>query len=157
MKLYIKLGARYKEASADMVQEAVGAYLDNSITGEELTTPAQSITFLQTRLGLLEREHFCILFLDTRNRVIEFNPMFKGTINKTNVHPREVIKRALALNCSAVILAHNHPSGRCEPSEPDKRITQLLKEALEIVDIRLLDHFIVSGTDYTSMAERGLI
>lgn len=99
---------------------------------------------------------FCVAFLDTRHGVIKFEEMFRGTIDGASVYPREVVKAALACNASAVIFAHNHPSGVSEPSLADQAITRRLKDALELVDIRVLDHLVI-GTEITSFAERGLL
>jgi DNA repair protein RadC len=100
---------------------------------------------------------FCVLFLTNRHRVIAFEEMFRGTIDGATVHPREVVKQALRLNAAAVILAHNHPSGVSEPSRADEAITRRLRDALALVDIRVLDHLIVGGSEITSLAERGLL
>jgi DNA repair protein RadC len=105
----------------------------------------------------LGHELFCCLYLDNRHRVLQFNEMFRGTIDGTSVYPREVVKEALQVNAAAVILAHNHPSGVAEPSQADERITQRLKAALELVDIRLLDHLIVGDGTTTSLASRGML
>jgi DNA repair protein RadC len=112
---------------------------------------------LKARMRDLDHELFCCLFLDNRHRVLSFNELFRGTIDGTSVYPREVVKEALAVNAAAVILAHNHPSGVAEPSQADERITRRLKSALELVDIRLLDHLIVGDGRTTSLASRGLI
>lgn len=104
-----------------------------------------------------ERELFSCLFLDNRHRLIAVEEMFRGTIDGATVHPREVVKRALKLNAAAVILAHNHPTGIAEPSQADEMITARVRDALALVDIRVLDHLIVGGTTVTSFAERGLI
>ena len=98
-----------------------------------------------------------MLFLDTRHRLIEYREMFHGTIDSASVYPREVVKEALRLNAAAVILSHNHPSGNPEPSQADKLLTQRLKDALGLVEVRTLDHVIVAGQAATSFAERGLI
>ena len=105
----------------------------------------------------LGHELFCCLYLDNRHRVLRFDEMFRGTIDGTSVYPREVVKEALVINAAAVILAHNHPSGVAEPSQADERITRRLKSALELVDIRLLDHLIIGDGQTTSMASRGLL
>ena len=104
-----------------------------------------------------EREVFGCLFLDNRHRLIAVEEMFLGTIDGASVHPREVVKRALQLNAAAVILAHNHPSGVAEPSQADELITARLRDALALVDIRVLDHLVVGGTTVTSFVERGLL
>ena len=124
--------------------------------GDAFTDPTGARQFLQQQLRHRDVEVFACLFLDTRHRLIEFSELFTGTIDGASVHPREVVKKALALNAAAVILAHNHPSGIAEPSVADQRITQRLKEALALVDVRVLDHIVV-GDDCVSMAERGMI
>jgi DNA repair protein RadC len=107
-------------------------------------------------LSEIEHEVFAVLFLDTRHGVIEYREMFRGTIDGSSVHVREVVKEALQANASAVIFTHNHPSGVTEPCEADKMITKRLKDALALVDIRVLDHLIV-GSEITSFAERGIL
>ena len=125
--------------------------------GETIRSPADTEQFLQARLRDLPHEMFCCLYLDNRHRVLRFAEMFRGTIDGTSVYPREVVKEALSVNAAAVILAHNHPSGVSEPSQADERITGRLKAALELVDIRLLDHLIIGDGASTSLAKRGLI
>jgi DNA repair protein RadC len=132
-------------------------YADSMPCGETIRSPADTEAFLQSRLRDLGHELFCCLFLDNRHRVLRFDEMFRGTIDGTSVYPREVVKEALAINAAAVILAHNHPSGVAEPSQADERITRRLKSALELVDIRLLDHLIIGDGPATSLARRGLI
>ena len=105
----------------------------------------------------LPHEGFCGVFLDNRHRVIALEELFRGTIDGASVHPREVVKRALAKNAAAVILAHNHPSGIAEPSQADELITRRLKEALALVDIRVLDHLVIGDGVCESFAERGLL
>jgi len=112
---------------------------------------------VMAKLRDLPHELFCCLFLDNRHRVLRFEPLFRGTIDGTSVYPREVVKQALAVNAAAVILAHNHPSGVAEPSQADERITRRLKAALELVDIRLLDHLVIGDCHCTSLASRGLL
>lgn len=122
-----------------------------------LTSPQLVRQYLMLRLGKAEREIFCVIFLDNQNRLIASEDLFMGTIDGAAVYPREVVKAALKYNAAAVLLAHNHPSGMLEASTADQRITQRLVSALELVDVRVLDHFIVSGTESLSFAERGLI
>lgn len=122
-----------------------------------LTSPDLVRQYLMLRLGKAEREIFCVIFLDSQNRLISSEDLFMGTIDGASVYPREVVKAALKYNAAAVLLAHNHPSGMVEPSTADQRITQRLISALELVDVRVLDHFIVSGIESLSFAERGLI
>ena len=125
--------------------------------GETIRSPADTEAYLNARLRHLGHELFCCLYLDNRHRVLRFDEMFRGTIDGTSVYPREVVKEALAINAAAVILAHNHPSGVAEPSQADERITRRIKSALELVDIRLLDHLIIGDGTATSMASRGLL
>ena len=125
--------------------------------GETIRSPSDTETFLQAKMRHLGHELFCCLFLDNRHRVLRFDEMFRGTIDGTSVYPREVVKEALKINAAAVILAHNHPSGVAEPSQADERINRRLKSALELVDIRLLDHLIIGDGRATSLAARGLI
>jgi DNA repair protein RadC len=124
--------------------------------GDVLTSPGATRSYLIVRLRDIPYEVFTCLFLDNRHRVIAYEELFRGTLDGASVHPREVIKRALHHNAAAVILAHNHPSGVAEPSQADERITRRLKEALSLVDIRVLDHMVI-GDEVVSFAERGLI
>ena len=121
-----------------------------------ITSPGDTRQFLRLKLSNLEHEVFAVLFLDSQHGVIKYKEMFSGTIDAASVYPREVVKAALKHNAAAVIFAHNHPSGASSPSESDKRITKRLKDALLLVDIRVLDHLIV-GSDITSFAEQGLL
>ena len=122
-----------------------------------LAAPEDAARFLKARLLDLPPEVFCCLFLDTRHRLIRYEELFRGTIDGATVYPREVVKRALAHNASAVILGHNHPSGVSEPSEADRNITLKLAKALALVEVRLLDHVVVSRGGHVSLAERGLV
>jgi DNA repair protein RadC len=122
-----------------------------------LAAPEDAARYLKARLLDLPHEVFCCLFLDTRHRLIRYEELFRGTIDGATVYPREVVKRALAHNASAVILGHNHPSGVSEPSEADRSITLKLAKALALVEIRLLDHGVVSRGGHVSLAERGLV
>jgi DNA repair protein RadC len=122
-----------------------------------LTSPARTRAFLQEQLGGREHEVFCVLFLDNRHRCIAFEEMFRGTIDGASVYPREVVKRTLEHNAAAVILSHCHPSGVPEPSQADELITARLKEALALVDVRVLDHVIVGAGSCVSFAEKGLL
>ena len=127
--------------------------------GKALTSPSLTYSCLQTLLQGYEREVFAILFLDSQHRVIKFEELFQGTLDAASVYPREVVKAALACNAAAVILAHNHPSGDTTPSREDKEITRRLKEAGEILGIKVLDHIIVdtdSGSSF-SFVESGLL
>lgn len=125
--------------------------------GEELRSPSDTRHYLTARMRDYPHEVFASLYLDNRHRVIAFEELFRGTIDGASVHPREVVKRALHHNAAAVILAHNHPSGLAEPSRADQALTQRLKDALGLVDIRVLDHLIVGDGSVASFAERGLL
>jgi len=125
--------------------------------GPALSNPRATREFLRARLRDLDHELFCCLFLDNRHRVISFDEVFRGTIDGASVHPRDVVKLALSRNAAAVILAHNHPSGVAEPSIQDQALTRTLAEALALVDVKVLDHFIVAPGACLSFAERGLI
>jgi DNA repair protein RadC len=126
-------------------------------TGPALEAPQATRTFLIAQLRDRPYEVFCCLHLDNRHRLIAFDELFRGTIDGASVHPREVVKQALARNAAAVILAHNHPSGVAEPSHADELITARLKEALALVDIRVLDHLVIGDGRCTSFAEQGLL
>lgn len=113
--------------------------------------------YLRLQLGALDHETFGVMFLDVHHRLIVFETLFRGTLTHTAVHPREVAKRALALNAAAVVLAHNHPSGLAEPSRADELITQSLRQALQLVEVQVLDHVVVGRSGTVSFAERGLL
>ncbi len=147
-----------KYAQLQAVLEMNRRYLRETLQrGNALASPSDTRDFLKARLRAYPYEVFSCLFLDNRHRVIEYEELFRGTIDGASVHPREVVRRALHHNAAALILAHNHPSGVSEPSQADARITRRLKEALTLVDVRLLDHFIVGDGEPTSFAERGLL
>ncbi len=124
---------------------------------DTLSSPQEVRRFLQVKLANLEHEVFAVVFLDSQHRVISYEEMFRGTIDSASVYAREVVKRCLQLNAAAVIFSHSHPSGIPDPSQADKRITERLKEALSLVDIRVLDHIVIGGSDSVSMAERGML
>lgn len=123
--------------------------------GASFTSCGSVRDWLRLQLASLEREAFTALFLDNQHRLIAHETLFTGTINHLQVHPREVVKAALKHNAAAMLVAHCHPSGHAEPSEADRRITERLKQALDLVDIRLLDHLVVGGMEVVSFAERG--
>lgn len=127
------------------------------IRGEALESPGDTLGFLQASLRDRSYEVFCCLFLDNRHRVLAFEELFRGTLNGTAVYPREIVKRALALNAAAVILVHNHPSGVAEPSRADEVLTERLKEALALIEVRVLDHIVVGDGETVSFSERGLL
>ena len=122
-----------------------------------LSSPGSVRDYLRLALNDKEREEFWCVYLDAQNRVIAFEWLFSGTLTQTSVYPREVVKYSLAHNAAAVIFAHNHPSGVAEPSHADELLTRTLKQALALVDVRVLDHFIVAGAGGVSFAERGLL
>lgn len=124
---------------------------------ETLTDPAASARYLKARIGGYPYEVFACLFLDNRHRVIAFEELFRGSIDGASVHPREVVRHCLAHNAAAVIFAHNHPSGVAEPSSADRAITLRLRDALALVDVRVLDHFVIGSGIPTSLAKRGWI
>ena len=149
---------RGRLATLRALPELARRYYSESLPcGETIRSPTDTEAFLQARLRHLGHELFCCLYLDNRHRVLRFDELFRGTIDGTSVYPREVVKEALDINAAAVILAHNHPSGVAEPSQADERITKRLKSALELVDIRLLDHLIIGDGRATSLASRGLL
>jgi len=125
--------------------------------GDALTSPGLVRDYLKLILGGREYEVFVCLWLDAQHRVIRAEEAFRGTLSQTSVYPREIVKAALACNAGAVIFAHNHPSGVAQPSQADELLTRCLKEALKLVDVKVLDHFIVAGTKTLSFAERGLL
>ena len=124
---------------------------------DALTSPASVRDYLRMTLAGRDYEVFMVLFLDAQHRVIESEEMFRGTLTQTSVYPREVVKRSLVNNAAALIFAHNHPSGVAQPSHADELLTRSLKEALALVDVKVLDHFIVAGGGVMSFAERGLL
>ncbi len=147
-----------KYAQLQAVLEMARRHLREGLARTDvLTSPDQTRAYLQTRLSDYPYEVFACLFLDNRHRVIEYEELFQGSIDGANVHPREVVRRALLHNAAALILAHNHPSGVAEPSQADLRITQRLKDALSLIDVRVLDHVVVGAGEITSLAERGLM
>lgn len=126
-------------------------------TGSALTSPGAVRDFLRLALAARDHEVFIVLFLDAQHRVLRSTELFRGTLTQTSVYPREVVRAALAANAAAVIFAHNHPSGIAQPSQADELLTRQLREALALVEIRVLDHFIVAGNQTLSFAERGLL
>lgn len=125
--------------------------------GRLIDQPSNAFNYLQTLLAEYEHEVFGVLFLDTKHRVIRFDEMFRGTLDGAGVFPREVVKTALSLNAAAVILVHNHPSGDPEPSQADRHITGRIRKALDLVEIRTLDHVVVGNDGCVSLAERGYL
>jgi DNA repair protein RadC len=142
------------QAVLELARRSLGETLTRA---DVFTSPATVKTYLQAQLSHRHQEVFVALFLDTRHRLIASEELFYGTIDGASVHPREVVKRAMTLNAAAVIFAHNHPSGVAEPSRDDEAITRRLRDALQLVDVRVLDHIIVGCGNTISLAERGVI
>lgn len=148
----------YVPANADDILAAArGVIQDKYRRGVDLSSPAAVKEYLTILLSAYEHEVFTVLFLDVQNRLIACRELFRGTVSQTSVYPREVVKEALLHNAAAIICAHNHPSGNPEPSQADQAITNTLRTALSLVDVRLLDHIIVAGNQSLSFAERGLL
>ncbi|HUJ87710.1 MAG TPA: DNA repair protein RadC [Burkholderiales bacterium] len=141
-------------AVLEMARRCLGEQLR---AGAALNSPAAVRDYLRLALGAREHEVFVALFLDAQHRVIAVEELFRGTLTQTSVYPREVVKAALRRNAAALILAHNHPSGVAQPSQADELLTRSLRDALALVDVKVLDHFIVAGNQTLSFAERGLL
>ncbi|MBI4987065.1 MAG: DNA repair protein RadC [Rhodocyclales bacterium] len=148
-----------KSAQLAAVLELARRALAEEIRARDLlTSPAAVRDWLRLQLAALPHEVFCALWLDSQNRLIAFEELFRGSLAQTSVYPREVVKRALACNAAAAVFAHNHPSGAAEASRADEMLTQSLKQALALVDVKVLDHFVVAGqVTPLSFAERGLL
>ncbi len=139
----------------EIVSTAATILLDELTDREALTAPTDVAQFLQLALAQEKNEVFSAIFLNNKHKVLGFETLFNGTIDSSAVYPRVVVQRALDCNAAAIIFAHNHPSGCSEPSTADRQITKRLKDALALIDVRVLDHFVVSRSDYVSLAERG--
>ena len=148
--------AKYVQLQA-VLEMSRRALQEEMQSGDALNSPRAVRDYLQLLLRARQQEVFLALFLDAQHRVIVSEELFQGTLTQTSVYPREVVKRALHHNAAAVILAHNHPSGVAEPSQSDQLLTDALKQALQLVDVRVLDHFIVAGAGCLSFAEKGLL
>jgi DNA repair protein RadC len=147
-----------KRAELVALMETARRALNQQLSDQPVfDSPNRVKDYLALRLGGRQQEVFAVLFLDGQHRCIRLEEMFQGTLTQTSVYPREVVKRALALNAGAVVLAHNHPSGLAEPSRADEFLTQTLKTALQLVDVRVLDHIVVGQGQTVSLAERGLM
>lgn len=141
-----------------VVRELVKRWMSEELkTGEAMNSPKSVKEYLTIHFAGQQYESFVAIFLDAQHRVIEAEELFRGTLAQTSVYPREVVKAALKHNAAAIILAHNHPSGATEPSQSDRMLTDALKQSLALVDVRVLDHFVVAGNQTLSFAERGLI
>jgi len=148
----------YTPAEKKAIDKALKIIAEKSATyGVQLNNPTDVANMFMLRIGNLEREAMEVAFLNAQHQLITVETMFLGTIDSASVYPREIAKKALELNASAIILAHNHPSGLPEPSEADKRITWKIRDSLALLDIRTLDHIIVGGTNHRSFAELGLM
>ncbi|WP_439413043.1 RadC family protein [Enterobacter ludwigii] len=157
METQLPLFAAELPASAQQIIREALTLLECQLRepGAAFTSATAVRDWLRLQLATLEREEFVVLFLDNQHRLIAHETLFSGTINHTQVHPREVVKAGLKHNCAAVIVAHCHPSGEAEPSQADRKITERLRAALELVEIRLLDHLVVGGMDIIFFSERG--
>ena len=148
-------------ATKELVERALRAIKSDFMTAETepgIVSPAIFVDYLRLQLSDHEREHFCVIFLDNQNRIIEAENIFSGTLNHVSVHPRIIARKALMRNAAAVLLAHNHPSGVVIPSQADKTITDHIVKCLSLLDIKTLDHMIVSpGENYYSFAQHGLL
>jgi len=140
-----------------IIERALALLASRMHQGDVLSSPAAVRDYLRLHLGSREHEVFVVVLLDAQHRVLDIVDLFRGTLSQTSVYPREVVKVALAANAGSVIFAHNHPSGLAEPSRADELLTHTLKQALALVDIKVLDHFVVGAASTISFAERGLI
>ena len=141
----------------ELIAEALAVLAKRMRTADSLNSPASVRDYLRLLLAGKEHEVFVVVLLDAQNRVLTCEEMFRGTLTQTSVYPREIVKAALTANAGGAIFAHNHPSGVSEPSSADRSLTRALSEALALVDVRVLDHFIVAGASSMSFAERGLL
>jgi DNA repair protein RadC len=147
---------RYQNATAEQILAAARQVIDQQYArGTQMSSPQSVCEYLKMKLSGYPYEVFSVLYLDAQHRLIEYVELFRGTINEASVYPREVIKETLARNAAAVIFSHNHPSGTPEPSWADRALTRRLKDALALIDIRVLDHIVVGGADTVSFSERG--
>jgi len=154
---YEKYGDQDKSGD-EIIASALSILKDRlRVPGERINSPDAAEKFFILKLGGLEHEVFACLFLDTQNRIIEYEEMFRGTIDGSSVYTREIVKRTLILNAGAIMFAHNHPSGTTDPSVNDRRLTRRLHEAMDLMDIRVLDHIIVGGVDAFSFSRGGVL
>lgn len=156
--LFAQEGSEEYVPELDAARELIRRSLDEELINDDvLNSPGVVSDYLKVILNGREHEVFVALFLDAQHRLLAAEELFRGTLTQTSVYPREVVKRSLAVNAAAVIFAHNHPSGLAEPSQSDRMLTDALKQALSLVDVRVLDHFIVAGSECMSFAERGMV
>jgi DNA repair protein RadC len=156
--LYVRDTSSYRPATfEETLHAARRALAERFRPGRSLRSPELVQEYLRFALASKEHEVFCLIGLDARHRLLGLVELFRGTVDGAQVHPREVVKESLRLNAVSVIIAHNHPSGVAEPSAADEMITQRIKDALALIDIRLLDHFVVGVHEVVSFARRGLL
>lgn len=151
------LGSAKQAQLAAVLELARRCLREEMCVGSALTSPGAVRDYLRLTLGSREHEVFIALFLDAQHRTLAVEELFRGTLTQTSVYPREVVKAALRINAAAVIFAHNHPSGVAQPSQADELLTRSLRDALALVDVKVLDHFVVAGNQALSFAERGLL
>lgn len=157
LELIKGLGPAKRAQFAAAIELARRALQEKLAVSAALTSPGAVRDYLRLKLAARKEEAFICMWLDAQHRAIDFDVAFTGTLTQTSVYPREIVKKALARNAAAVIFAHNHPSGVAQPSQSDELLTRNLKEALALVEVRVLDHFIVAGNQAISFAERGLL
>ena len=150
-------GLREIYGDAYILKAAEAVLFDKYMRGASIHTPKDMAAYFISALGFKEREQLMVVLMDTKNRVIDNKILFKGTVSQTMIYPREIVKYALGHNAAACALCHNHPSGETYPSAADKQITEKVKQALGLIDVRLLDHIIVAGNNSLSMAEYGYV
>lgn len=148
----------YRPAADAEIMSQAERILRGRIYGREaMTSNEEAKAFLRAQIGHLDHEVFVVLYLDSQHRLLDDEVLFRGTLSQTSVYPREVVKQVLVRNAAAVIFAHNHPSGQAQPSRLDETLTQALKAALNLIDVRVLDHIVVTANKCVSMAEEGLL
>jgi DNA repair protein RadC len=148
---------KYSEYEQEAINVALSAIQQTLVNNNVMNSPKEVENYLKIKLAAEPDEWFAVMFLTSQHRLISFEKLFRGTIDSSHVHIRVIARNALELNAAALILAHNHPSGIAEPSNADQKITSKIKDSLEIFDIKVLDHFIVSSNECCSFAERGLL
>ena len=151
------LGAAKRAQLSAVIELAKRSISEDLKSGSALTSPGAVRDYLRLTLGALPHEVFICIWLDAQHRAVRIEEAFRGTLTQTSVYPREIVKQALATNAAAVIFAHNHPSGVAQPSQADELLTRGLREALALVEVKVLDHFIIAGNQAISFAERGLL
>ena len=156
--LYVREASEFRPATTqELLGAARGAIAKRFVRGRALTSPAAVKEYLIMTLAHLDHEVFALVHVDSRHRWVGYTELFRGTIDGASVHPREVVKEVLRVNSSAVLAAHNHPSGQCSPSQADELITRHLRDCLGLIEVKLLDHIIVAGNETYSFAEHGCL